>query len=113
MYPASIDQFEAFIKTKTEDTRFFQFYLRQKLIAVSVTDILDQGLSAVYTFFEPSLKERSLGNYAILWQIEKTQSVGLPYLFLGYWIKNCSKMQYKSKFRPLELLVGGKWILAY
>ena len=113
MYPASIDQFEAFIKTKTEDTRFFQFHLRQKLIAVSVTDILEQGLSAVYTFFDPSLRERSLGNYAILWQIEKTRSIGLPYLFLGYWIKSCSKMQYKSKFRPLELLVGGKWILAH
>ena len=113
MYPASMEQFESFIKMKTLDTRFFLFYLQEELVAVSVTDMLQQGLSAVYTYFDPDLTDRSLGNYVILWQIEKTRSTGLPYLYLGYWIKNCPKMQYKSTFRPLELLVDKHWILAH
>ena len=113
MYPASMEQFESFIKMKTLDTRFFLFYLQKELVAVSVTDILKQGLSAVYTYFDPDLTDRSLGNYVILWQIEKTRSIGLPYLYMGYWIKNCPKMQYKSTFRPLELLVDRRWILAH
>ncbi|MDP6651889.1 MAG: arginyltransferase [Gammaproteobacteria bacterium] len=112
MYPASLEQFEAFIKTKTVDTRFYLFYQQDQLAAVSVTDILEQGLSAVYTFFDPALKNRSLGYHVILWQAQKACSLQLPYLFLGYWIKNCPKMQYKSSFRPLELLVEGNWRLA-
>ena len=112
MYPASLEQFEAFIKTKTVDTRFYLFYRQDELVAVSVTDALEQGLSAVYTFFDPLLTQRSLGNYVILWQIERARAMNLPYLFLGYWIKNCAKMQYKSSFRPLEFFIGGNWMLA-
>ena len=112
MYPASLEQFEAFIKTKTVDTRFYLFYRQDELVAVSVTDALEQGLSAVYTFFDPLLTQRSLGNFVILWQIEKARAMNLPYLFLGYWIKNCPKMQYKSSFRPIQLLIDGKWVLA-
>ena len=74
MFPATDEQFEAFIKTKTVDTRFFLFYEDQRLIAVSVVDFLEQGLSAVYTFFEPDLPQRSLGNYVILWQISKCRN---------------------------------------
>jgi arginine-tRNA-protein transferase len=112
MYPATLEQFEAFIKTKTVDTRFFMFYQDEQLVAVSVTDFLKQGLSAVYTFFDPGFGSRSLGNFVILWQIEKAREINLPYLFLGYWIKDCPKMQYKSSFRPIELLIEGKWVLA-
>ena len=112
MYPASLEQFEAFIKTKTVDTRFYLFYRQDELVAVSVTDALEQGLSAVYTFFDPLLTQRSLGNFVILWQIEKARAMNLPYLFLGYWIKNCPKMQYKSSFRPIQLLIDGNWVLA-
>lgn len=111
MYPATREQYEAFIKTKTVDTRFFLFYAGDELMAVSVTDVLEQGLSAVYTFFHPEQPKRSLGNFVILWQIEKCRELGLSYLFLGYWIKGCQKMQYKSEYRPLELLIDGKWIL--
>ena len=110
MFPATREQFEAFIKTKTVDTRFFMFYQDGHLLAVSVTDFLEQGLSAVYTFFEPDLPRRSLGNYAILWQIEKAKALNLLYVYLGYWIRNCPKMQYKSTFRPIEMLIGGKWL---
>lgn len=109
MFPATDDQFEAFIKTKTVDTRFFLFYEDQRLVAVSVVDFLEQGLSAVYTFFEPDLPQRSLGNYVILWQISKCRELGLAHLYLGYWIKGCDKMEYKSKFRPMEFLIDGHW----
>ena len=109
MFPATDEQFEAFIKTKTVDTRFYLFYEDQRLIAVSVVDFLEQGLSAVYTFFEPDLSQRSLGSYVILWQISKCRELGLPHLYLGYWIKGCDKMEYKSKFRPMEFLVDGRW----
>jgi len=109
MFPATVEQFEAFIKTKTVDTRFFLFYEGQRLIAVSVVDFLEHGLSAVYTFFEPDLPQRSLGNFVILWQINKCRELGLPHLYLGYWIKGCDKMEYKSKFRPLEFLIDGHW----
>ena len=109
MFPATDEQFEAFIKTKTVDTRFYLFYEDQRLIAVSVVDFLEQGLSAVYTFFEPDLSQRSLGSYVILWQIGKCRELGLPHLYLGYWIKGCDKMEYKSKFRPMEFLIDGRW----
>lgn len=112
MFPASLEQYEAFIKTKMVDTRFFLCYEQDELLAVSVVDFLEQGLSAVYTFFDPDQSQRSLGNFAILWQINKCQELGLPYLFLGYWIKGCGKMEYKSKFRPLEMLINGRWVLA-
>ncbi len=110
MYPATPEQFEAFIKTKTVDSRFLKFYLNQQLVAVSVTDVLEQGLSAVYTFYDPAQTKRSLGGYAILWQIKMAQNLELPYLFLGYWIKECQKMEYKSNYRPLQLLIDGRWV---
>ncbi len=111
MYPASLEQYEAFIKTKTVDTRFYLFYEGEELVAVSVVDLLEQGLSAVYTFFDPARERQSLGRFAILWQVEKCRELGLPYLFLGYWIKDCAKMQYKSDFRPLQMLIEGRWVL--
>lgn len=111
MYPASPEQFDAFICNGTESTRYFSFYNDDELLAISVSDVLEHGLSAVYTFFDPEQKRRSLGNYVILWQIGHAAAIGLPYLFLGYWIKDCAKMNYKSEFRPLELFVEGKWRL--
>lgn len=111
MYPATPEQFEAFIKTKTVDTRFYLFYQDSKLLAVSVTDVLEHGLSAVYTFFDPDEAKRSLGIHAILHQIQKAKEFKLPYVFLGYWIKSCQKMTYKSNFRPLEMLIDGNWRL--
>ena len=111
MYPATREQFEAFIKTKTIDTRFFMFYLENKLISVSVTDSLENDLSAGYTFFEPTEIKRSLGIFSILYQLQICHTLSLPYLFLGYWIKDCPKMQYKSNFQPIEMLIDGKWII--
>jgi arginine-tRNA-protein transferase len=111
MYPATPEQFEAFLKTGTDNTLFYKFYRGDKLLAVSVMDVLQQGMSAVYTFFDPKYDKRSLGNFVILWQIRKVAEMELDHLFLGYWIKGCAKMQYKSSFRPIELLIEGKWVL--
>ena len=111
MYPATPEQFDAFICSNSEGSQYYCFYIEEKLIAVGVSDVLDGGLSAVYTFFDPALAKRSLGNFVILWQIERARSLGLDHLYLGYWIKNCAKMEYKSTFRPLEMLLEGKWVL--
>jgi arginine-tRNA-protein transferase len=63
----------------------------------------------VYTYFDPEISERSLGVYSILWQIEECKRRSLDYLYLGYWIENCRKMEYKTKYRPLELFIYGQW----
>lgn len=113
MYPATPEQFQAFINTRTPDTRFAEFYKDERLLAVAVFDELERGLSAVYTFFDPAQTKRSPGNFAILWLIRTAFERGLPYLYLGYWIRNCAKMQYKSSFRPIEMLIDGDWVLLY
>lgn len=111
MYPPEREQFRAFIAARTEGTHFHGFVLEQRIVAVCVLDELDHGLSAMYTFFDPDLASRSLGTWVILWQIEKARRMNLPCLYLGYWIRDCEKMRYKTDFRPLELLIGNKWLL--
>ncbi len=111
MYPPSRDQFEAFLTRQWGVTRFVCFRERERLLAVAVVDVMDNGLSAIYTFFEPGpeVARRSLGSYAVLWQIEEARRLGLPSLYLGYWIRQCRKMAYKTRFRPVELLIDGHW----
>lgn len=80
-----------------------------RLLAGGVVDRIPQGLSAVYTYFEPDCPDRSLGTYVILQEIERARALQLPYLYLGYWVKGSGKMAYKNKFRPLELLTASGW----
>ena len=80
-----------------------------RLVASAVTDVLDHGLAAVYTYFDPGMSDRSLGVFAILEQIAECRRRGLPYLYLGYWIEELDKMRYKADFRPAEALINGNW----
>ncbi len=80
-----------------------------QLIATALTDVLDDGLSMVYSFFDPDFRSRSLGTYMILDHIRLTQKLGRPYLYLGYWIDECQKMSYKANFQPLEILQSSRW----
>ncbi len=109
MYPPDREQYLSFLDNAWECTRYYRFYDEGRLVAISVVDELVDGLSAIYTFFDPQEEKRSLGRYAILWQVAKAGEQGLDYLYLGYWIKGCRKMVYKSEYRPLELYVGGRW----
>jgi leucyl-tRNA---protein transferase len=77
---------------------------------VSIIDVLADGLSSVYTFFDPADKSASYGTYNILWQIEQCKNLGLQHVYLGYWIAQSHKMAYKSKFAPAQMLVNGEWI---
>ncbi len=81
----------------------------ERLIGACLTDKLGDGLSAVYSFFAPGLDKRSLGTFTILWLIERTRALGLPYVYLGYWVPESRKMAYKARFRPSEILMGGSW----
>ena len=80
------------------------------LVAVSLIDRLDDGISAVYNFFDPAQSRRSLGTWSILWLVEECRRHGLPYVYLGYWIAESPKMAYKSRFPALERLVDGEWL---
>ncbi|MGE5268535.1 MAG: arginyltransferase [Thiohalocapsa sp.] len=80
------------------------------LVAVSLIDRLDDGVSAVYSFFDPAQPRRSLGTWSILWLVEECRRHGLPYVYLGYWIAESPKMAYKARFPALERLVDGAWM---
>ena len=104
------EDFERFLSCAWSPTRFLELRDEQeKLLAVAVTDVLPQGLSAVYTFYDPDQADRSLGTLAILRQIEWARSQHLAHLYLGYWIEGHPKMDYKARFRPLERLRDGQW----
>jgi len=79
------------------------------LVAASITDILRDGFSMVYTFFDPEHEARGLGHYMILDHILHAQDLGLPYVYLGYWVKGSPKMDYKRRYSPLEVLDGDEW----
>lgn len=109
MYPPSRGQYEAFLSSEWGLTRYLEFRLEGRLLGVAVCDQMENGLSAVYTFFDSREYRRSLGVYAILAQIDRVKNQGLDYLYLGYWIKQCQKMEYKTQYRPLELLINRRW----
>jgi arginine-tRNA-protein transferase len=110
MYPPNIEQYLSFLSNTISTTKNYVFSLKQQMIAVAVTDVLTTGLSAMYTFFDPEMERRSLGSYAILWQIQQAKQMGLPFVYLGYWIKESEKMNYKIDYRPLQLLVKNQWV---
>src|SRR3990172_7268252 len=105
----SRDQYSHFLLQSRVSTRLIEFREDGALRIVSILDQLGDGLSSVYTFFDPAIKGASFGTYNILWQMEQCSSQGLPYLYLGYWISESRKMAYKAQFLPMEGFVEGEW----
>jgi arginine-tRNA-protein transferase len=101
--------FERFLLNPWGETLFVEIRYHSKLIAVAVTDATTEGLSAVYTFFDPDNASRGLGRFCILQQIELCKIMSMPYLYLGYWVDGCQKMQYKTDYSPQEHFDGNVW----
>ncbi|MDH5730511.1 MAG: arginyltransferase [Gammaproteobacteria bacterium] len=105
----ALSRYKNFIISRWCKTDSFEFRLNGQLVAVAVTDVVADGLSAFYTYFDPDMPERSLGVYGVLWQIEETLRQGKSWLYLGYWIKECIKMSYKAKYRPMQIYRDYQW----
>ena len=105
----SQEQYEQFLLASHVTSRLVEFREDGILRMVSLVDVVLNGVSSVYTFYDPDLPHASFGTYNILWQVQLCRELNLPYLYLGYWIEQSRKMSYKSRFQPLEGLIDDHW----
>ena len=111
MFPANRAQYRDFLTAEWGITRFLDFHDEQRrLVAVGIVDQLENGFSAVYFYFDPSEEKRSLGMFNILHLIDFAKKNDLPFVYLGYWIKDCQKMSYKTRYQPFQVLIGNSWL---
>ncbi|HEX3499996.1 MAG TPA: arginyltransferase [Stellaceae bacterium] len=112
MAAMTFGDYRAMIEDSSIETRLIEFRDADRtLLGGCLIDVVDDGYSAVYSFFEPSLMRRSLGTFMVLWLIDDARAETLPYIYLGYWIAESEKMSYKTRFRPLEALSENGWQL--
>lgn len=104
------EQYQNFLLQSHVNTSLISFHEPEHLRMVSIIDLLPEGISSVYTFYDPDIGQASFGTYNILWQIQLCRALKLKYLYLGYWIKEHHKMNYKANFQPLEVLLDGRWL---
>jgi arginine-tRNA-protein transferase len=103
------ENFDSFLACRWSPTEFMEFRREGELLAVAVTDVVGEALSAVYTFYAPEEAARSLGTYAILRQVQRARDEGRAHVYLGFWLEGHPKMAYKRGYRPLEFLDGADW----
>jgi arginine-tRNA-protein transferase len=107
----SPEEFLLFLHTSSVKTEEISFRLGGRLVAAVVVDVEPLAMSAVYSYYDPELSSRSLGTFAVLFLIEECRRRGLPYLYLGYYVRDCGRMSYKARFRPSEIRdASGRWV---
>ena len=110
MANGSPEDYLDFLGSSWCDTRFVEFSINNELAGIAVIDQFEEAWSAVYTFFDPKFSSYSLGVYAVLWQIEQAIMQKKEFLYLGFWIKACKKMAYKSDYQPIQLFIDNQWV---
>mgnify|MGYP000246114392 FL=1 len=105
----NLDDYNDFLIKSNVKSKFIEFWDGDLLKIVSIVDIVSDGISAVYTFYDPDDEKVSYGTYSIIWLINWCKAQQLKYLYLGYWIGECDKMKYKTNFKPYELYIKGYW----